>query len=399
MTHNQLHPPAGRQGFPSKTWVPLESQDRLFLAELAGVHLQWFAAEDEGRTEDPTEHKIRKAREEGKVAKSADLASSVVLLFTVITIAVIGRYLLTTTMQMVSFFLRRSTEIDVTKDATIGPAFFTYFLRLALPIAAVAVVAAVLGNIVQFGFLFSAKPITPDLNRIAPRFGRYFQRTLFSTEAVYNLGKSIGKIIIIMGIAAINIINQIQKIIKLLHDTFLQGLGLIAQVSFSILLESAIVLLVLAVLDYLFQRRQHIDSLKMTKQEVKEERRSYEGDPTVKNRLRRRMQELLQRTMVRRVPEADVVVTNPTHYAVALEYKRATMSAPTVTAKGLDNIALKIREIAEQYSVPIIENRPLARALYADVEIGDEIPEKYYEAVVAVLKQVYLMSGRTRSVG
>lgn len=368
----------------------------VFVLALNRVHLQWFAAEDEGRTEEPTEHKIQKAREEGKVAKSADLASSVVLLFTVISLAVIAKYLLTTMVNMVSYFLQSSTQIDVTVDFVLGQAFMSYFVRLALPIAAVAVVAAFLGNIIQFGFLFSTKPITPDLNRIAPRFGRYLQRTLFSTEAMYNLAKSVGKILIILAIAALNIVNQIRKIMNVLNVSFLQGLVLIAQVAFSILLETAIVLLVLAILDFLFQRRQHIESLKMTRQEVKEERRSYEGDPAVKNRLRRRMQELLQRNMVRRVPEADVVVTNPTHYAVALEYKRATMSAPTVTAKGQDNIALKIREVAEQYEVPIVENRPLARALYADVEIGDEIPEMYYEAVVAVLKQVYLMTGRRR---
>lgn len=373
----------------------LEQTERdAVLSLFSEVHLQWFAAEDEGRTEEPTEQKIRKAREEGKVAKSADLASSIVLLFTVIALAVVAKFLLGTLVGMVTYFLQSSTEIDITVDHTIPIAFFTYFLRLTLPIAAVALVAAVLGNVVQFGFLFSTKPITPDLNRITPNITRYLQRTLTSTEAVYNLGKSVGKILIILGIAALNIVNQVQQIIHVLNVSFLQGLMLIAQMAFSILLETAIVLLVLAVLDFLFQRRQHIDSLKMTKQEVKEERRSYEGDPTVKNRLRRRMQELLQRNMVRRVPQADVVVTNPTHFAVALEYQRETMSAPTVTAKGQDNIAMKIREVAEGAGVPIIENRPLARALFADVEIGDEIPEKYYEAVVAVLKQVYVMSGQ-----
>jgi flagellar biosynthetic protein FlhB len=132
----------------------------------------------------------------------------------------------------------------------------------------------------------------------------------------------------------------------------------------------------------------------MTRQEVKEERKTYEGDPLVKSRLRQRMQELLGRNMLRNVPQADVVVTNPTHFAVAMEYDRLTMEAPTVTAKGQDHLAQRIREIAAESRVPLVENRPLARALYSQVEIGDQIPETFYEATVIVLKQVYEMTGK-----
>jgi flagellar biosynthetic protein FlhB len=164
--------------------------------------------------------------------------------------------------------------------------------------------------------------------------------------------------------------------------------------AFTILVEAAVIMLVLSIFDYMFQRRQHREQLKMTKQEVKEERKTYEGDPQIKSRLRERMRELASRNQMQNVPNADVVVTNPTHYAVAMEYKRMQMAAPTVTAKGADNIALRIREMAQESEVPVIENRPLARALYSEVEIGDEIPEKYYEAVVAVLKQVYRMTGK-----
>ncbi len=363
-----------------------------FAAQLTGVHLQWFAAEDEGRTEEPTEHKIRKAREEGKVAKSQDVAQSIVLLFTVVLLGIIGKYFFGTMAEMVAYFISQSTTVDITVDFTVARAFFGYFLRLVWPIAAVAVTAAILGNVLQVGLLFTVKPITPDFNRVAPRFGRWLQRSFFSAEAIFNLSKSVIKIIIIVGIAVLIVVSSIGQLVNLLHATVLQGVSVIATLTFRILVWSAVVLLFFSLFDYLFQRRQHLESLKMSKQEVKEERRMYEGDPLVKGRLRRRMQDLLNRNLVRKVPEADVVVTNPTHYAVALEYNREMMRAPTVTAKGQDNIAQRIRELATEYNVPLIENRPLARALYADVEIGDEIPEKYYEAVVAVLKQVYQMN-------
>lgn len=365
----------------------LPSRD--FSAQLAGVHLQWFAAEDEGRSEEPTEHKIRKAREDGKVAKSQDVAQSIVLLFTVVLIGIIGKYFFGTMAEMVAYFISQSTTIDITVDFTVARTFFSYFLRLVWPIASVAVAAAILGNILQVGLLFTVKPITPDFNRIAPRFGRWLQRSFFSAEAVFNLSKSVIKILIIVGIAVLIVVGSIGQLVNLLHATVLQGVSIIATLTFKILVWSAVVLLFFSLFDYMFQRRQHLESLKMSKQEVKEERRMYEGDPMVKGRLRRRMQDLLNRNLVQKVPEADVVVTNPTHYAVALEYNREMMRAPTVTAKGQDHIAQRIRELATEYNVPLIENRPLARALFADVEIGDEIPEKYYEAVVAVLKQVY----------
>ena len=359
------------------------------------IDLQWFAAEDEGRTEEPTEQKIRKAREEGKVAKSAEFTSALVLLFPIITLGILGSYILATTVEMMRYFLSLSSEIDIRSDARIIPAFFNYFIRITVPIFTVAFVAALLGNIFQVGFLFTAKPITPDFSKILPRFGRFFKRAFFSGEAALNLGKSVFKIIVIGLIAFLNIRGKLEDIALLVASTFWQSLQTITGTAFQILVESAIALLLLSIPDYMFQRFQHRQSLRMSRQEVKEERRMSEGDPLVRSRLRERMRELLTRNMMRSVPNADVVVTNPTHYAVAMEWNRRTMDAPTVTAKGMDNIALKIREIAEESNVPCIENKPLARALYAEVEIGDIIPEKYYEVMALVLAQVYKMNGRT----
>ena len=358
-----------------------------------GLHLQWFAAEDEGRTEDPTEHKIRKAREDGKVARSAELTSSMVMLFPFLVIGVLSSYFMKNMTELVRYFLRGIGELDVENTTLFYPVFLSYFMKITMPIIAVAFIAALAGNIVQVGFLFTTKPITPDLNRITPKFGKFLQRSFFSTEALFNLGKSIFKVTVIGVLAYLNISAEIGRIANLVGTPFLQGFSLIAQITFRLVIEAAVILMVFSVFDYMFVRWQHRQSLMMTKQEVKEERKMYEGDPLVKGRLRERMREILARNMMRNVPRADVVITNPTHFAVALEWKREMMTAPVVLAKGQDEMALRIRKIAADNNVPTVENKPLARALYAEVEIGDTIPEQYYKVVATVLAEVYRVAG------
>lgn len=381
----------GRSGL-----IPIQSFPYVYslnplVVRLSHVHLQWFAAEDEGRTEEPTEHKLRKAREEGRVAKSQDLASSIVLLMVVATIALVGPFYLKTLREMMYYFIRKAGDAGAGFDRPLFQAFLHYFVRLLAPVAVVGLIAAILGNVVQFGFLFSVKPIIPDLNRIIPNVSRYLQRTMFSSEALFNVAKSILKIILIGSIAYFNIKGSLGWILSTMKAPFLASVGGVASLAFRIMAESTIVLLTLSVVDYFFQKRQYIESLKMSRQELIEERKTYEGDPLIRSRLRQRMRELLMRTMIQNVPKADVVVTNPNHYAVALEYRQETMEAPMVTAKGQDLIAENIKRVARENGVPIVENKPLARALYAEIEIGDVIPIKFYEAVAAVLKQVYSM--------
>jgi flagellar biosynthesis protein FlhB len=356
--------------------------------------IQWFAAEDEGRTEEPTEQKIRKAREEGKVAKSSELTSALVLLFPVVMIGILAPFIFQQMAEMLRYFFSSSAEIDVTSQSTIVPVFYSYFIKLVLPIAAIAFIAAIMGNVFQVGFLFTVKPITPDLTKIIPRFGRFFRKSLFSGEALFNLAKSILKIAIIAFVAFLNIRNDYPKLAHLVSTPFLLGVRTIASVAFRILVEAAIAMLLISLPDYLFQRRLHIESLKMSKQEVKEERKQAEGDPMVRSRLRERMRDLMTRNMLQTVPRADVVITNPTHFAVAMEWKRERMPAPMVVAKGQDHIAARIREIATEHNIPLIENKPLARALFQEVEIGDVIPEQYYEVMAVILAQVYRMTGK-----
>ena len=359
------------------------------------VHLQWFAAEDEGRTEEPSEHKLKKAREEGKVAKSSEVTSALMLIVGIATIAILSGSIVKTLIEMLTFFLSNAASPNFQSGAVVMPVFMGFLARLLAPILIVLFLTAVLGNIIQVGWLFTVKPITPDFNRIVPRFGRWLSRAFGSSEALFNLAKSIVKILIISVISYLNIRGELPRITRLVLSPFYSGILLISQIALRIILESAIALLVFAFFDYLFQRRQHMESLKMSKQEVKEERKLYEGDPLTKSRLRERMREIMRRTMLKSVPKADVVITNPTHYAIALEYARALMTAPTVTAKGADLIAARIKEIAAENGVPIIENKPLAQALYNEVEIGDVIPEKYYEVISTILAEVYRMSGKT----
>ena len=367
--------------------------ERFGLDEGIVIDLQWFAPEDEGRTEDPTEYKLRKAREEGKVAKSADLTSAIILIFCITGLAVFGSSMIEGLRDMMVFFYSNATKMDPASSPEAGMAALRYFLKIALPLAVIAFVAAFAGNVFQVGFKFSAKPVTPDPNKIMPKFGKWFTRSFMSAEAGFNLMKSIVKVIIIGGISFINIRMEFDRLVAFITMNILQAFSILASIAFRIMLEAAIAMLMFAIADYRFQKKQHIDSLKMSKQEVKEERKMTEGDPLIKSRLRERMRDIMTRDMMRKIPEADVVITNPTHFAVVMQWDREKAIAPVVTAKGQDNMAFRIRAIAGENDIPIMENKPLARALYAEVEIGDVIPEQYYQAMAVILAEVYRLRG------
>jgi flagellar biosynthetic protein FlhB len=357
------------------------------------VHLQWFAAEDEGRTEEPSEHKLRKAREEGRVAKSSDLSSAVVLLAGISALGLLGTNILSTSKEMLVYFLSIACSPSAF-NAGLMTAFLSWLVKMLLPLLVIVFVAAILGNVIQVGFLFTVKPITPDFTRIVPKFGRWLQRSFASMEALFNFAKSLVKITVIGLIGYLNIRNELPQLTHLALVSYVTGLMVVSRIAFRVILESAVIFLAFSAVDYWFQRRQHMESLKMSKQEVKEERKMYEGDPLIRSRLRQRMQEIMRRTMLKAVPKADVVITNPTHYAIALEYNRALMAAPTVIAKGADLVAQKIKDVARENAVPIMENKPLAQALFKEVEIGDTIPEKFYDAMSIILAEVYRLNGK-----
>ncbi|OJF77640.1 MAG: flagellar biosynthesis protein FlhB [Treponema sp. CETP13] len=357
------------------------------------MDLQWFAPDDEGKTEEPTEHKLKKAREEGRVPKSQDLNSTLVMLFSSISIIIFGPWLMGNFVEIIQFYFRRCTEQEI--NASLWIQFLHYFIKMVTPIALVAALAAIAGNVIQnSGFIFTTKTIEPKFDKIIPKFGEYLKKTLFSVEGAFNVFKSIAKVAAIFIIAYITIKNDLPTLLSLMNVNLGLAIKHIAGMVAKILIYTSLIFLVVAVPDYIVQRYQFRQQMKMTKQEVKEEFKEMEGDPKIKSKLRQMQQEIMSNNMKANVAESDVVIANPTHFAVAVKYEKEIMQGPEVKAKGQDNLAQQIKNIARENDVPIIENRPLARALYADVEIGDIIPEKYYTALATILGKVYSMKGK-----
>ena len=355
------------------------------------IDLQWFAAEDEGRTEEATQYKISEARKKGRVAKSGDLNSSIVIFLPVLALFFLSPFIFRSSVELISFFYERSTQGDLLNGKWFS-IFVSYFLRLVFPITITALLAGVIGNIVQNrGFIFSVEPIKPNFNKVVPNFARFFKRAFFSTESLFNLGKSIFKVVVISVIGYFVISSSIPKMVSLLEVGFMTSISFIAMQAVKILFFSCVFLIVFSIPDYFFQKKQFMESLKMTKQEIKEEYRMLEGDPIIRSRVKKAMQEILSKRTVQSVKEADVIITNPTHFAVAIKWERKTMEAPMVTAKGEDNTARYIKRIAKEANVPIVENKPLARSLYATVKVGQMIPPMYFNAIALILSKVYSM--------
>lgn len=349
------------------------------------IDLQWFAAEDEGRTEEPSEYKIHKAREEGRVAKSMELCSSVVMLATVIVLVIAAPYFWRWMGEILVFYFTHINETEMLQKR-----FYAHFLlnmaKMVLPLALIGIFAGVISNIAQNkGFIFSTKPIEPQFSKILPRFGQYLKKTLFSFEGGFNVVKSLVKVAAVAFSAFLIIRMDLPKILASLNAANVySAVGGICWTAARILISCSIIFLAVSIPDYFVQKRQFIESMKMTKQEVKQEYKEMEGDPDVKAHLQQAQRDLLQRNMPQQVAKSDVVITNPTHFAVALAYDSMKNDAPQVMAKGADELAQRIKAIAAENNVPIVENRPLARALYAETEIGDIIPSAYFSAIAAV---------------
>jgi len=364
------------------------------------ITLQWFSdSEDEdapGKTEPPSDYKLKELRKEGQVVKSQELIGAVGLLLPGILLLFLAPSMLRTCAEMVRVYFSRVTELDPVKDGLISVIFARYFIKLAAPILLVAFVSAIFSNMLQLGsWLFTTKPITPNFSKALPKFGQYFKR-IFSSEGLFNLGKSIAKIIIIGVVAFLFISADIEKLLNLQKADLYTSLTLVASIAIKMLIVVAVLLLVLGIADYFFQRWRFRERHKMTRHEVKEEQKMHEADQQIQARIRSRFRELLRQNITQTVPQADVVITNPTHLAVALRYDQSTMPGPMVTALGADSVAARIREIAREYDVPVIENKPLAWALYENTDVGNIVPEKYWSTVVVILSKVWHLNQQRR---
>ena len=348
-----------------------------------------MAAEDEGRTEQPSEYKLEKARKEGRVAKSQEISGALVLLLCVVTIVFLSKWLFTEIITIFKFYFTQCSDYNV-KNPTFLPAFFNVFIKCVLPVGLISAVSSVAANIIQTrGFIFSLKPIEPKFSKIVPKFGEYLKKTVFSLKGLFNVAKSFLKVGIIIFVAYLYIRKDLFVLIDIIDNGDVSGaLVQVARMAAQILITVAVLFLVLSIPDYFVQRHDFMEEMKMTKQEVKEEYKEMEGDPEVKAKLQQMQRQLLSQNVRKAVAESDVVIANPTHFAVALKYDNAIAESPVVNAKGEDSTALLIRRIAEENDVPVVENRPMARELYTNVEVGDIIPEDYFKVISVIYSQI-----------
>lgn len=352
-----------------------------------------MADEAAERTEQPTPRRRQQAVEQGNVPRSVDLTAAIALLGGLLLLNIFGHTMFTRMLQL-------TQELGRVSDPTLDglPVWLARAGRAAmemvLPFMVLLLVVTVVGSLVQTGLVLTWKRLTPKLEAIDPIRGF---RKLFSIDPVQRLGMGILKIAVLIAVAWFTLAPLVTPIVG---AAAVEPAGIVhmgSQLVFRLALRLALALLILGLIDYLLQRWKVEKSLKMSKQEIRDEMKNMDGDPLVRQRRRQAQARLAMQRMGIDVPKADVVVTNPTEYAVAIRYDEASMTAPRVIAKGKDLLALRIRQIAEQHGVPIVQRPPLARALYASVEVGQEIPPQFYRAVAELLAYVYQLSRRAAS--
>jgi flagellar biosynthetic protein FlhB len=347
------------------------------------------------RTELPSERRLQEARERGQVARSTDLAGALDLCVVLAVLFVFGGAVV----RVLGVVMKRTLEHDMpahsvpTLPVIMRDVLYPSAVALA-PILTLVVIGAMFSHISQFGLVFSTHPLSPRLDRLSPIKGI---ANLFARRNVVRSAMGMVKLSLIAWVGMLIIGNMGGQVAMLSSLGALAGASVLWSMILRLALWLLALLLALGVVDLLFQRWQHSQDLRMTRQEVQDERRSMEGDPLVKGRRMRMMRQIALQRINQAVPRADVVVTNPTHYSVAIEYDQATMHAPRVIAKGADFMAMRIRQVAAAHSVPIVERPPLARALFAQTEVGREISPELYQAVAEVLAYVYKLERTVRS--
>ncbi len=360
------------------------------------VNLQLFA--DSGdKTEKATPKKRRKAREEGQVLQSREMTSAIVLLCLFITIKVAGSFMyeqIYEYFEMIFNDYQKISDLFTINGITkLSIGIILRFVKIVAPIFIVALITGIASGYAQVGFLFTTKTLSFKFSRISPLNG--FKK-IFSLRSVTELVKSILKIVIIGYIGYSYLIDEASNILSAMDMDVISIAAYIGITSMNVAIRMCIVMLVLGVFDYGYQWWEYEKNLKMSKQEIKQEHKESEGNPEVKGKIRQKQRQMALRRMLQDIPKADVVITNPTHFAVAVKYDPKVSDAPTVVAKGQDYIALRIKEIAKENKVEIVENKPLARTLYSAVEIGERIPPELFQAVAEVLAFVYGLKNKER---
>lgn len=355
---------------------------------LVKVDLQFFAGE---KTEKATPKKREESRKKGQVAKSSDVNTAFVLLGVFLVLLFTGGSIRSKMIDIFRFIFQDYLLLTVTTDS-----IHLVFLELTKqvifivgPIMLVAMIAGVAANYLQVGFLFSSEAIQMKLNKIDPIQG--FKK-IYSIRALVEMVKSILKIVLV-GLVTFSVIwLQLDEILIIAQKSVGSALLTVANLTVQMGLFASAALLFLSILDYLYQRYDYEKNIRMSKQDIKDEHKKSEGDPLIKSKIKQKQREMAMQRMMQEVPSADVVITNPTHYAVALKYDESKMDAPYIVAKGVDFVAKKIKEIANEHQIVTVENRPLARALYSQADVGDEVPEEFFKAVAEILAYVYRLN-------
>jgi flagellar biosynthetic protein FlhB len=350
----------------------------------------------EEKTEQPTPKKRRELKEKGEVAKSRELPSVAVLLSALVALSFFGSFMYNHVLLIMkgAFSLPTMNDLNISEFMKYAQDIISRFIILLSPLFGAIFITAILSNIMQIGFIISGESITPKFSKIDPikGFGR-----IFSKQALMELFKSLLKLSIVGGVAFFTMKGEMKNF-YLLGDMETNSIFIyILKIFFKIFIRCSMAMIVLVIIDYIFQKWEFENRIKMTKQEVKDEFKKSEGDPLIKSRIKSIQMEMARKRMMQAVPDADVVITNPTHLAVAMKYDSLSMNAPKVLAKGPGKIAERIREIASEHNIPIMEDKELARNLYAMVEVGQEIPAELYQAVAEILAYIYRLKSNYKS--
>jgi len=348
-------------------------------------------AKDPSKTEKATPRRREKAREEGQVAKSQDIPISASLLVISLFLIFYFPYAYEKLHSYFTYIFSNPIYLLVSQNKLTIIETVKILAILIFPVFLTLFIIGFLSNVAQFGFMFTLKPLTPKLDKIDPISG--LQR-LFSLKTLFELAKNLLKLVIATTVAYYLIKSLLEDVFRFSFIAVNQDAYFLVKYTLIMILAFALLSIPISIIDYLFRRHEYEENIKMSKHEIKEEQKLYEGNPQIKAAIRKKQREMSLTRMMAEVAKADVVITNPTHYAVALSYKRKEMQAPKVVAKGKDLIALKIKEKAKELNIPIEENPPLARSLYESCEIGDFIPENLYKAIAKILAKIYKKRGK-----
>lgn len=349
--------------------------------------------ENQNKTEKPTPKRRRELREKGQVARSQELPSVLIILLGSSAVYFSASFIYQKNFSMVHFLFGDARAI--TDSGFLNYRLFIVvtkiFLMMITPVSIAVFVAAIIANYMQVKGLFSVEAISPEFSKLNPINGF---KQLFSLRSLAELAKSLAKLGIVSYVTYRVVNSERANLLPLFHSDLKVSLIYIGKVAYKIFYKTAAVMLILAVLDYFYQKWQFEKDQMMTKEEVKEEFKQIEGNPMIKARIRSLQKSMARKRMMSAVPEADVIITNPTRIAVALQYKSDKMDAPKVIAKGMRRVAERIKEIGKKHGVPIIENKPLAQTLYKEVEIDQRIPVNLYQAVAKILAYIYQMKNK-----